>query len=97
MPRPRLITATLFALASLAASLNVAATANVAASAALNATAGLNLAGVVAANLSAVAGISMLLNAMVSGKLGLPAGACGKPCPLALLSGPPSMSASLKT
>lgn len=79
------------ALAQLSAQASVQASATasaaLAASVSANASASLNLAGTASANLSAATQLSMLLSVMAKGMLGLPAGSCGGPCPLALLQG----------
>jgi hypothetical protein len=72
----------------------------VAASARAAAAAGLNLAAAASANLSAAASVAMLRQMTAQAQLSMPAGSCGMPCPLALLSAglpkPPVLSAGLK-
>ncbi|KQP35426.1 hypothetical protein [Pseudorhodoferax sp. Leaf274] len=48
----------------------------------------LNLQAVASANLAGVPPLAMLLALSANAKLGLPAGSCGQPCPLALLAAP---------
>lgn len=87
--------AELNAAASATASASASAAANVAVSA--DATAGLDLAGVASVDLAAAGQLVRLLNLMASAKLGLPAGSCGAPCPLALLAHPAAAGVSLGT
>lgn len=88
----------LSALAQLSATIAVPTPSlNASLAATANAAAPLDLSAVAAANLSGVAPIAMALQVTALGGLGLPAGECGQPCPLALIQNPPqpNLSASI--
>jgi hypothetical protein len=72
-------------------SASAALAASTSASAGANAMTALDLAATAQANLSGVGQLAMLMSPTLQATLGLPAGSCGQPCPLALLKGVPAM------